>query len=133
MGQHTWFLKNRDLYLKQQELYDKLDSFETGDIYLDKIEVEQLEYEIDKIDELNDAEYHDLFRTSKKNPDDTYIEDVIFSRQECFDWINNPDNKVSFKNTMFDTDEQEAENRKRSIKILGEFWDKYPSGVIYFG
>ena len=28
MGQHTWFLKSKELYLKQNELYDKLDKFE---------------------------------------------------------------------------------------------------------
>ena len=24
MGQHTWFVKDKELYLKQNELYDKL-------------------------------------------------------------------------------------------------------------
>ena len=27
MGQHTWFLKNKELYLKQNELYEKLDKY----------------------------------------------------------------------------------------------------------
>lgn len=40
---------------------------------------------------------------------------------------------VSFKNTVFETDEQEKINREYSINKLNEFWDKYPDGVIYFG
>jgi hypothetical protein len=133
MGQHTWFLKSKELYLKQNELYEKLDSFEEGEIYLDDMELYQLNHQIDEIDKENDAEYHDLFRTSKRNEDNTYTDDVIFSRKECFEWIDKPKNLVSFKNTVFETDEQEKINREYSISKLNEFWDKYPDGVIYFG
>ena len=133
MGQHTWFLKSKELYLKQNELYDKLDKFENNEIYLDDLELLQINTEIDEIDEQNDAEYHDLFRTGKRNEDSTYIDDVIFSKKECFEWIDKPENLVSFKNTIFETDEQEKINREYSINKLNEFWDKYPDGVIYFG
>ena len=133
MGQHTWFLKDKELYLKQNNLYEKLDLFENDEIYLDDLEVLQLTTEIDEIDKENDAEYYDLFRTSKRNEDNTYTDDVIFSRKECFEWINKLENLVSFKNTVFETDETEKINREYSIKKLNEFWDKYPNGVIYFG
>jgi hypothetical protein len=133
MGQHTWFLKSKELYLKQNKLYDKLDKFEKNEIYLDDLELLQINTEIDEIDEQNDAEYHDLFRTGKCNEDGTYTDDVIFSNKECFEWIDKPENCVSFKNTVFDTDEQEKINREYSINKLNEFWDKYPDGVIYFG
>lgn len=133
MGQHTWFLKSKELYLKQNELYEKLDSFEEGEIYLDDMEVYQLNHQIDEIYKENNTEYHDLFRTSKRNEDNTYTDDVIFSRKECFKWIDKPENLVSFKNTVFDTDKQEKINREYSISKLNEFWDKYPDGVIYFG
>lgn len=133
MGQHTWFLKSKELYLKQNELYEKLDKFENNEIYLDDLDVLQINTEIDEIDEQNDAEYHDLFRTGKRNEDNTYTNDVIFSRKECFEWINKTENYVSFKNTVFETDEQEKINREYSINKLNEFWDKYPDGVIYFG
>lgn len=133
MGQHTWFLKSKELYLKQNELYDKLDKFENNEIYLDDLELLQINTEIDEIDEQNDAEYHDLFRTGKRNEDSTYTDDVIFSKKECFEWIDKHENCVSFKNTVFDTDEQEKINREYSINKLEEFWDKYPDGVIYFG
>ena len=84
MGQHTWFLKSKELYLKQNELYEKLDKFENDEIYLDDLELLQINTEINEIDEQNDAEYHDLFRTSKRNEDGTYIDDVISSKKECF-------------------------------------------------
>ena len=134
MGQHTWFLKSKELYLKQNELYEKLDKFENGEIYLDDLELLQLNTEIDEIDEQNDADdYHDLFRTGKCNENKTYTDDVLFSRKECFEWIDKPENFVSFKNTIFETDEQEKINREYSINKLNEFWGKYPDGVIYFG
>ena len=119
--------------MKQNELYDKLDKFENNEIYLDDLELLQINTEIDEIDEQNDTEYHDLFRTGKRNEDSTYTDDVIFSKKECFEWIDKPENCVSFKNTVFDTDEQEKINREYSINKLNEFWDKYPDGVIYFG
>jgi hypothetical protein len=133
MGQHTWFLKDKELYLKQNELYKKLDSFENDELYLDDLEIYQLNSEIEDIDKENKADYHDLFRTSKRNVDGTYTDDVIFSSKECFEWIDKPENLVSFKNTVFETDEQERVNREYSINKLNEFWDKYPNGVIYFG
>ena len=133
MGQHTWFLKSKELYLKQNELYEKLDKFENGEIYLDDLELLQLNTEIDEIGEQNDTDYHDLFRTGKRNEDGTYTDDVIFSKKECFEWIDKPENFVSFKNTIFETDEQEKINREYSINKLNEFWGKYPDGVIYFG
>jgi hypothetical protein len=133
MGQHTWFLKSKDLYLKEEELNRKLELFENDEIYLNDMEVYQLNKEIDYIEESNDSEYHDIFRTNKRNENKTYIKDVIFSREECFEWIKNPENCVSFKNSVFDTDEQENINRECAFKDLNEFWDKYPDGVIYFG
>lgn len=133
MGQHTWFLKNKELYLKEIELHNKLDDFENDKIYLDDMEVIQINHQIDEIYEQNKSEYHDVFRTSKRNEDKSYIDDVIFSKKECFEWINNPDNKVSFKSVVSDTDEQEKTNREIATKLLNEFWYKYPNGVIYFG
>lgn len=133
MGQHTWFLKSKELYLKQQELYEQLNAHEDGEIWLDSEDLYQLDSQIEDIDNQNDTEYHDLFRTGKRNPDGTYTDDVIYSREECFEWIDNPDNLVSFKHTVFDTGEQEEKNREFAIKHLNEFWNKYPDGVIYFG
>ena len=133
MGQHTRFLKNKELFLKQNELYEKLDLYENGKIYLDEMEIRQLNFEIDEIDKQNDTEYSDLFRTGKRNKNGSYTDDVIFSKDQCFEFINNPDNLVYFKYTIFDTDVQEKINRKKAIENLNSFWEKYPDGVIYFG
>ncbi len=56
MGQHTWFLKSKELYEKQNKLYEKLDKHEEGEIYLDDIELHQLNHEIDTIDNQNETE-----------------------------------------------------------------------------
>lgn len=115
MGQHTWFRKSKELYLKSQEIYKKLDDAENGIIYLDDLELLQLNSEVDKIYEENDTEYHDLFRTNKRNEDGTYTDDVIFSKEECDKWIK--DNNI----IVTHSDE------------LSKFWEEYPDGVIYFG
>jgi hypothetical protein len=131
MGQHTWFAKSKSLYLRQMELYEKIDSFDEGLISLSDKVVAQIQQEIDDIDDANEAEYHDLFRTGKRNADRTYTDDVIYSKEECFKWIETPENFVSFG--FFGNDEAEAERREFALKHLNEFWDKYPDGVIYFG
>lgn len=132
MGQHTWFLKSKELYLKELDLYKKLDKFEENEIFLCDDEIREINAEIDNIENENRTNYHDVFRTNKRNIDNSYTDDVIFSKEECFHWINEPDNHVYFRNTVFDTDEQEQKNREYSLKLLNEFWDKYPNGVIYF-
>ena len=132
-GQHTWFYKSKGLYLKEKELSSKLEKFENGEIYLDDLEQLQLNTELDEIGEFNEANYFDLFRTSKRSDDGSYIDYAIFSRNECFEFIDNPNNFVSFKNSVHDTDEQEKLNQERSIRRLNEFWNEHSEGVIDFG
>jgi len=119
MGQHTWFLKSKELYLKTEELYQKLDAHEGGEIYLDAVDILSIDYEIDQIRDENEALYHDIFRTSKRNEDGSHLDMVINSREECFEWINNPDNMV-----WYCSDEDLCRVQ------LNEFWDKYPNGYI---
>jgi hypothetical protein len=133
MGQHTWFAKDRQLYEEMTEMYQKLNDFEDGLNDLDDYEISKLESKIESIYDSINTDYHDLFRTNKRDSDGEYISDTITSREDCFEWINNPDNLVSFRNTIFDSDEQEMINREKSIEKLNEFWDKYPNGLIYFG
>lgn len=114
MGQHTWFNKSKELYLKSQEIYKKVDDAENGIIYLDNLELLQLISELDKIYEENDTEYHDLFRTNKRNEDGTYTDDVIFSKEECDKWIKDNNIIVTYPDE------------------LSKFWEEYPDGVIYF-
>lgn len=132
MGQHTWFAKKLQLYLKETELLNKLDSFENDEIYLDDIELYQINHEIDELNKKNNTEYHNLFRTAKRNPDGTYCDEIIISRKECFDWIKKLENKVYYTSTKFQTKDEEEIRKKRAIEKLKEFWNKYPNGVIYF-
>lgn len=48
--------------------------------------------------------------------------DIITSKKQCFEYINNPANQCYFKYY-----------KKLAIKHLNEFWDLYPDGLIYFG
>jgi type IV secretory pathway component VirB8 len=128
MGQHTWFVRYKKILLLEREIYEILEH--------QKIDEHTEKYLVDVADDLNatnNTEYHDLFRTSKRTPDGMYIEDeIISSEKECLEWINNPENKVSFANTIFDTPEQIEENKKYALEKLKEFWQKYPDGAIYF-
>ena len=109
MGQHTWFVKDKANYLKLQELNKKLYAFEIDEIYLDELELLQLNHEADELYEQNKTEYHDVFRTNKRKSNDTYIDDVIFSRKECFDYISNEENKVNFRWTVFEPEDAHKE------------------------
>jgi hypothetical protein len=133
MGQHTWFIKNKELFLKQNELYEKLDAFEENKIYLDNMELLQINAEIDEIDKHNRTDYHDLFRTVKRNEDGSYTDDVIFSKEDCFKWLEINVNTISFKHCYWETNEQEAKYKQEALIRLNKFWDEYPNGVIYFG
>lgn len=115
MGQHTWFKKDKTKYLKVQEIYKKLDDAECGREYLDDLEINQLSNEADKMHNENEAPYHDLFRTNKRNEDGTYTDDVIFSKEECDKWIKDNNIIVTYPD------------------LLRKFWEDYPNGVIYFG
>lgn len=83
--------------------------------------------------EENQAPYHDLFRTNKYRKNGDYITDQLTSREQCFAWIADPKNKVSYKRSIFDDDEQEPKNKIEAHRLLNEFWDKYPNGLINFG
>jgi len=75
-----------------------------------------------KISVETETDYYDVFRTSKRNEDGSYTDDKITSKEECFEWINEPNNKVFF-----------PYGKERAIEQLNEFWDEYPDGIIYFG
>ena len=126
MGQHTWFVKSKAAYLEQEELYERLENDYTGEFSYD------LNVDINKIEKENNAEYHDLFRTSKRNLDGTYTSDTLSSLAETLEWISNPENHVTFRRTVFDTQLVELKYQEEALEKLKEFWEKYPEGLIYF-
>lgn len=123
MGQHTWFKKNKKLYEEQMNLYKKLYSHEIGKINLDENELKSLHMQINAIDKENEVkQFNNIFRTSKRDENNCYIDEVIVSRKQCLEWIEDEKNLVRFS---FPKDEV--------IQKINEFWDKYPDGLIYFG
>lgn len=122
MGLHTWFYKDRVLYDEAKELYNKLDKADEGEIYLDELESIQIYSRLDEIEKLNDADFHDCFRTNKRNEDGTYTDDVIYSKEECDKWLQD--------NVTYHFPENYKE---KGLQLLNEFWKKYPNGVIDFG
>lgn len=117
MGQHTWFYKNRKLYDEERSLYKVLDDHDNGENYIDELELISINNDIDDIDELNETEYHDIFRTNKRNADGTYVDDVIYSKEECDKWLKDNEGLVSSLNE----------------ELLNSFWEEFPNGVIDFG
>lgn len=117
MGQHTWFYKEKDKYLKMLELYEKTEKAENYEDGYDESDAEVFYEESRKLREENEAEYHDCFRTSKRNDDRTYVDDVILGKEECDKWLENN------KETIYFLDKES----------LDKFWEEYPNGVIHFG
>jgi hypothetical protein len=120
----TWFLKSKDLYLKQELLYDKLEV-----IGVTESEIESIEYEIDRIDDeiiLEIGDYHNLFFI------DEYQDTLLSSKEECLDWIGNTEN-VRFRNFVFEGKElNEDQNKKICLNRLDKFWESYPDGLVLF-
>jgi len=116
MGMHTWFHKERKLYDEESQLYEKLYQHEEGEIWLDDLEIMQIQARVQEISNMNDCdEFHDLFRTNKRDSDGCYSTDVIYSKKECDKWLEENKTNVDYP------------------KELTAFWEKYPNGVIRFG
>lgn len=130
MGQHTWFMKDQKLFDRELELWMELDDFCDKSGIIDEEGYYGKMKEIDAINELNKSTYHDAFRTAKRTEEGNYIEDMIRSKEECFKWIENPENYAYFSD--YDVLENKCD-KERAIKRLEEFWTEYPNGLIYFG
>ena len=134
MGLHTWFHKDKKIYDEIEELYNELDKHENYEIYLDDIELLQLNTKIDKLEDINKANYHDCFRTSKREVgNDEYTLDKIYSKYQCEKWLDDNKDSVYFSSTIFDTPEQIEKYTKYGLEQIDKFWYEYPDGVIDFG
>jgi len=91
MGQHTWFYKKKRNIRMTQLVVGKGTNF---------------------------SEYHNLFRTTKRETDGEYCKDEINSYEEMVIWL------FENRDTLY------GEFRKQSLR---EFWKKYPEGCINFG
>ena len=115
----TFFLKSKELYLKQELLYDKLEDFN-----ISESEIESINNEIDGIDDdIIDIDYHNLFLIEDEN--------MFSSKQECLQWVNNPKNTVVFKSYFYQgKDLTEEQCKQICLDKLDNFWESYPSGLI---
>ncbi len=121
MGQHTWFYKDKELREKEIEFWEKLNSYDSNETILSPSEVDKIYFELAEVSLGNKTEYHNIFRTSKRKEDNTYIDDVIQSKEECDRWLGENRDTITW------------EDEVKDYKLLNEFWDKYPNGVIDFG
>lgn len=117
MGQHTWFYKDHKAYKRHEDLSQVLDDHDTGKAWLDSTEHYQVTNEHEELRKKNSASFHDCFRTSKREVDGTYCEDVIKSREECDQWLK----------------ENAATVHDLNQERVNEFWEEFPDGVIDFG
>ena len=123
----TWFLKSKDLYLKQELLYDRLEV-----IGVTEYEIESIEHEIDRIDDeiILEIDYHNDYRNLFFI--DEYQDTIFSSKEECLEWIGNTEN-VRFRNFVFEGKElNEEQNKKLCLNRLDKFWEIYPDGLVLF-
>ena len=123
----TWFLKSKDLYLKQELLYDRLEV-----IGVTEYEIESIEHEIDRIDDeiILEIDYHNDYRNLFFI--DEYQDTIFSSKEECLDWIGNTEN-VRFRSFVFEGKElNEEQNKKLCLNRLDKFWESYPDGLVLF-
>lgn len=112
MGQHTWFYKTKEfIEEEEEEIYEIITSDNYNSSHVHYLIREEY------IDEQKQTEFHDCFRTSKREKNGEYCLDKIFSKEECDKWLKENSEYVYDLN-------QES---------LDKFWQKYPNGYIEFG
>lgn len=118
MGQHTWFAKDRLVHETIERLSELI--YDTEDVYIDVHAFEIISDELDKLSENNRHDFHDVFRTSLRNSDNTYTDVTLKSYEETIKFIEDP---VNHCYAIMDSYK----------KYMGEFWEQHPRGLIYFG
>ena len=115
MGIHTWFVKDADVHAKYVRDRDKMNSDTTA--YEAYLEWSKIYHDDNKADE-----YLNLFRANGGGWE--YIESFLLrSYEETMEFIANPYNKAREGDYPWE----------EGIRLLKEFWEKYPNGGIYFG
>jgi hypothetical protein len=118
MGQHTFFYKDANTLREKVALEQRLNSLieEHGFIFPPAEVVIEMNAINDKIDQLDENENltRDLFRTGKRNPDGTYYEKDLLSKEEVFQFMEEN------KETIFYFDKEGFD----------QFWEKNPNGAV---
>ena len=70
----AFFLKSYELFLKESLLYEKLEAFDNGEIYLSESEVDEIERQIDETNDENSvSEFDNTFTINKIIDDGTAV------------------------------------------------------------
>lgn len=119
MGTHTWFVKDGDL---QIELWNQKNSMFTDDTPEEVYDEWYNRYKSNRIEE--DNKYLNLFRVrvSEKNWE-TIDELYLRSYKQTLKFIEDSEYEIVVGDYPWD----------EGMKLLKEYWEEYPNGMIYFG
>jgi hypothetical protein len=119
MGTHTWFVKDGDL---QIELWNQKNSMFTDDTPEEVYDEWYNRYKSNRIEE--DNKYLNLFRVrvSEKNWE-TIDEIYLRSYEQTLKFIEDSEYEIVVGDYPWD----------EGMKLLKEYWEEYPNGMIYFG
>jgi hypothetical protein len=119
MGTHTWFVKDGDL---QIELWNQKNSMFTDDTPEEVYDEWHNRYKSNRIEE--DNKYLNLFRVrvSEKNWE-TIDEIYLRSYEQTLKFIEDSEYEIVVGDYPWD----------EGMKLLKEYWEEYPNGMIYFG
>lgn len=77
-------------------------------------------------------QFHNIFRTWKRDADGHDTSDIISSKEECFKWLEDNAYFVSYKQNCWETSDVEAKRKAVCFDKLNKFWNEYPEGCISF-
>jgi hypothetical protein len=118
MGTHTWFVKDGDVQL---ELWKQKSMFTDGTPYKEFDEWDE-KYKSNRIEE--DNKYLNLFRVrGNENNWETIDEIYLRSYEETIKFIENPEYETVEGDYPWD----------EGMRLLKQYWEEYPNGLIYFG
>jgi hypothetical protein len=117
MGTHTWFVKDGDVQLELR----KQNSMFTDDTPDEVYDEWQQKYKDNRID---GDKYFNLFRIrGNENNWDTIDEIYLRSYEESLKFIEDSEYEIVVGDYPMD----------EGMKLLKEYWEEYPNGMIYFG
>jgi hypothetical protein len=118
MGCHTWFVKDGDVQL---ELWKQLSMF-TDDTPYKEFDDWNERRKNNRIED--DNKYLNLFRVrGNENNWETIDEIYLRSYEETIKFIENPEYETVEGDYPWD----------EGMRLLKQYWEEYPNGLIYFG
>jgi len=118
MGTHTWFVKDRDVQLELR----KQSSMFTDDTPYKEFREWNERYKSNRIEE--DNKYLNLFRVRGNEKNWETIDEIYFcSYEETIKFIEDPEYETVEGDYPWD----------EGMRLLKQYWEEYPNGLIYFG